>query len=49
LEKTATRLNRADLGPEGDPGNLNYFEAVNDFMQARDKERNFFWDVFLVD
>ncbi len=47
LEMSLNRLNSMDLGPEGDARNLQYFEAVNDFIEARDRERAFFWDNLL--
>ena len=47
LEMSLNRLNSMDLAPEGDAQNLQYFEAVNDFIEARDRERAFFWDNLL--
>jgi len=42
------RLNDIKPGPIGDPTNLDFFEAVNDYSDARDRERTFFWDNFLM-
>jgi hypothetical protein len=41
-------LNSIRPGPVGDPTNLEFFEAVNDYSDARDRERTFFWNNFLM-
>jgi hypothetical protein len=49
LEASLKKLNAIKLKDTGDPQNLLYFEAVNDFSEARDKERSFFWENFIME
>ncbi|HWR83391.1 MAG TPA: hypothetical protein VN285_08815 [Candidatus Deferrimicrobium sp.] len=47
LAKALERLERARESHGRSVPNLEYLEAVLQFADARDDERNFFWDVFV--
>lgn len=47
LQKALKKLNEIRISTEKDPNQMMYFEAVLEYMEARDNERNFFWDYFV--
>ena len=47
LYASLKRLNVIRLNPAEDPSRMKYVEAVMEFIDARDKERTFFWDNFI--
>ena len=47
LTKTIKKMNEAKHSLLQDPTGLEYLEAVLAFTEARDEERNFFWDAFV--
>ncbi len=48
LTKALKKLNEIRATTEKDQTQMLYFEAVLEFMEARDNERNFFWDNFII-
>lgn len=47
VQKALKKMNEIRITSEKDPTQLQYFEAVLEYMEARDNERNFFWDKFV--
>lgn len=47
LAKSIKKLNEAKHSLLQDPTGLEFLEAVLAFTEARDEERNFFWDAFV--
>ena len=47
LAKAFKDLNTAIATKANDPTGMQYFEAVTNFAEARDEERNVFWECFI--
>ena len=47
LDQALRPLNELKYTPDHDPTKLAHMEAVLEFAEARDQERNFFWDAFV--
>ena len=47
MQKSMKKLNEIRLRGDRDPLRLEYYEAVLEFIEARDNERNYFWDAFV--
>ena len=47
MGKTLKKLEEVRYSSIDDPTKLEYLQALLDFIEARDRERNFFWDVFV--
>ena len=47
LYKALKHLNEMKFTADQDPTRLAYMEAVLEFAEARDQERNFFWQSFV--
>jgi hypothetical protein len=47
LHSALDQLNKVRRSPTDEPSELEYIEAVLRFAEARDDERNFFWDTFV--
>jgi len=47
LQSALDSLNKVRQSPSNEPSELEYLEAVLRFAEARDNERNFFWDTFV--
>ena len=47
MGKTLKKLEAVRYSSADDPTKLEYLQALLDFIEARDRERNFFWKVFV--
>jgi len=47
LYASLRRLNELRFSREDDPTGMKYLEAAMESIEARDAERNYFWDVFV--
>ena len=47
LHSALEQLNKVRRSPADETSELRYLEAVLRFAEARDNERNFFWDTFV--
>lgn len=47
MGKALKKLEEARYNSFNDPTKLEYLQALLDFIEARDRERNYFWQVFV--